>query len=59
MLTIRHADSGDWIGVYIDGRLVYQGHDIEPGHLLDLAGVEHREEHNVPLEASGRFVQDA
>lgn len=38
MLNIVRLD--DWIGIYIDGGLVYEGHDIEETKLLDLAGVD-------------------
>lgn len=31
--------SGHWVGIYKRGRLVYQGHSIEPDRLLDLLGV--------------------
>ena len=35
------ANTSDWMGLYIDGVCVYQGHDIEPGHLLEILGIEH------------------
>lgn len=29
----------DWVGFYVDGKLVYEGHDIEPMRVLDEIGV--------------------
>lgn len=40
-VTLVHDDSGDWMGVYIDGALRYQGHSIEDSKLLELVGVDH------------------
>jgi len=37
MITLVNAE--DWIGVYIDGKLVYEYHDLEPETLLDLIEV--------------------
>jgi hypothetical protein len=39
MLTLVESTSGDWIGVYKGGQLVFQDHMIEPQRLLKLAGV--------------------
>jgi hypothetical protein len=31
--TIVYGEEGDWEGLYIDGKLVYEGHEI-PRHVL-------------------------
>lgn len=35
-------NAGDWMGVYKDGYLAYEGHGIEPNDLLNLCGVPYR-----------------
>ena len=37
--VITIVNGSDWIGIYIDGQLVYENHDIEPERLLDLVNV--------------------
>ena len=37
-ITLAHAD--DWVGIYKDGKLIYEDHDIEPERLLKLFGIE-------------------
>jgi hypothetical protein len=31
----------DWIGLYLDGKLVEEGHSLEPFHVLDALGIKH------------------
>lgn len=38
-LVFVHVD--DWVGLYRDGELLYQGHDIEPERLLELIGIDY------------------
>lgn len=38
-ITLVFNDEGDWMGVYKQGVLVYEGHSIEPTYLLDTIGV--------------------
>ena len=46
-------DEGDWMGVYIDGRLVYENHSIDEDHLLDLLGIEYTRVTDVDCEQYG------
>lgn len=36
------VDMDDWLGIYLDGKLVYEGHSITPGMLLSLLNIPHR-----------------
>jgi hypothetical protein len=40
-ITLVFNDEGDWMGVYLRGKLVYEGHSIGPTHLLDLIGLSY------------------
>jgi hypothetical protein len=35
-------DEGDWIGLYEDGKLLYEGHSIDESKMLDLLGIKYR-----------------
>lgn len=35
-ITILDADSGDWSGLYVDGKLSFEGHSIDERQLLQL-----------------------
>ena len=37
-VVIVRAD--DWMGVYLDGKLTYQGHSISEWHLLNMLGIK-------------------
>ena len=36
LIELAFVSADDWIGLYIDCELVYEGHSIETSHLLDL-----------------------
>lgn len=38
------ADMGDWIGIYVDGRLVDEGHSLGEERTLDAVGIIYTEE---------------
>lgn len=52
MVTIVNDDTGDWLGVYLDGRLVYENHSVTPARLLEAVGLP-VESLQVDLEAHG------
>lgn len=35
------AIGDDWVGLYIGGLLVYEGHDISNSNLMDVLGIPH------------------
>ena len=35
-MQIHYVDGEDWVGLYIDGKLIYEGHDIHVTLLLDI-----------------------
>lgn len=50
-ITLVFNDEGDWMGVYKQGVLVYEGHSIEPTHLLDLIGLSYSTIDELGMEA--------
>jgi hypothetical protein len=53
-IVIVNGDEGDWLGVYLDGVLVYQGHSIEPSRLLEIIGISHTNS-TVPMNGGGHL----
>jgi hypothetical protein len=43
----------NWIGLYIDGQIVFQGHSLPPSTLLDLLGIPYK-----VLDANEKFYFD-
>lgn len=39
-ITLVHDEYGDWVGVYVDGKLVYENHSIGDTMLLEEIGVD-------------------
>ena len=37
------VNGDDWAGIYIDGKLQYEGHSISPNDILTVLGIEHKE----------------
>lgn len=40
-VQILASDEGDWLGIYFNGKLVYEGHSISPVELLEQIEVDH------------------
>lgn len=53
MITVVHADTGDWVAIYRDGKLVDQGHSFQEEQLLRLLGIEHKAIYNADVGATG------
>jgi hypothetical protein len=49
-MEIVLVSNDDWIEVYKDGDLVYEGHSISPGTLLDCLDIPYTY-HDITLEA--------
>lgn len=39
-ITFVDDHSDEWIGIYIDGKLVGQGHSFQPEQVLQLLGID-------------------
>jgi hypothetical protein len=39
-VDLVYLSTGDWVGVYIDGKLVHNHHDVEPEDLLKWLGID-------------------
>ena len=52
-VRIHFMQTDDWVGLYVNEALVYEGHSLEPVRLLDLLGVDYTEEWVEDLEDSG------
>lgn len=48
-VLVVNSDDGDWVGIYLNGRLAYEGHTISPERLLELLSVQH-ESHEILVE---------
>lgn len=40
-ITVVGSPDGDWEGVYVDGRLKFEGHSITWWQMLDALGIEY------------------
>jgi hypothetical protein len=57
MITIVQAD--DWMAVYKDNTIVYQGHSISPAYLLFVLGIDHEViEAQAYADSFGHFPAD-
>jgi hypothetical protein len=45
------VNGSDWMGIYRNGELIYQGHDIQPHRLLELLGHKYKR-----VEADGDWL---
>jgi hypothetical protein len=50
-ITIIQDNSGDWMGIYIDGKLVRENHSYDATDMLDVLEIEY-EEHWIDMEDS-------
>ncbi len=41
-VMLVECESGDWIGMYVDGKLKEEGHSLRPTDVLDALGVKWR-----------------
>ena len=40
-IDLVYLEEGEWMGVYIDGILVYQNHSVDETQLLDFVGIKY------------------
>ena len=52
-LHLMHSEDYDWIGLYVDGKLIYEDHSIDERLMLELLGHTFTEEER-PLHLVGR-----
>lgn len=51
-LHLVYNDEGDWAGIYLDGSLVYEGHNLTPEQVLDTLGISYGRTHDVVIPFS-------
>lgn len=59
-LTLVDDEGGDWTGLYINGRLVHEGHSISGKQMLEILGIPF-DNFEVPyedMERMGRLPSD-
>jgi hypothetical protein len=56
--AVVHANTGDWVGIYKDGKLVGQGHSFFEHDLLQLLGLPGEVIHDADVEATGWSLPD-
>lgn len=39
-IDIVNSDEGDWTGLYVDGRLMCEGHSLSPREVIEALGFE-------------------
>lgn len=39
--SITFVEYDDWEGLYLDGKLVLEGHSLDTSHVLDALGISH------------------
>lgn len=49
-VTFVMNDEGDWVGLYIDGYLAYEGHSISETKMLELLDINYESFYNVKLD---------
>jgi hypothetical protein len=59
LFTLVSSSSGDWIGLYHDGKLITEGHSLSGREVLGLLGfkVEEKEAQEDWLEERGNLPQ--
>lgn len=57
-ITFVSAEAGDWVGMYIDGKLVDEGHSIPPHRILNAMArcFEFQHEH---IECSDKTFEES
>ena len=50
---LMESEEGDWIGLYLDGKLVYEGHSLSAERLLEALGIPYSEEERDMSEGGG------
>jgi hypothetical protein len=50
-ITIIQDNSGDWMGIYIDGKLEAENHSYDATDMMDILDIEY-EEHWIDMEDS-------
>lgn len=41
-VNLLHSEDHDWVGIYVDGKLVDEGHSFTPEMVLEAIGVKHQ-----------------
>jgi hypothetical protein len=49
-IDLVYADSGDWVGVYVDGVCVRQTHSLQEDELLSALNIDYKVHYDVPVD---------
>ena len=52
-IHLMYSDCGDWVGLYLDGKLVYEGHGVPVDRLLAALGISFTHEERDLSELGG------
>lgn len=58
-IHLMHDEDGNWEGVYVDGQLRYEGHDVTPQQLLKALELSFTEEYRILSDGRCPPVLDA
>ncbi len=56
-ITFVNSEDGDWVGVYLDGKLVQQDHSLDCDDILDILKIEYKS-YWVNMEDGSRLPGD-
>jgi hypothetical protein len=56
-IVFVHGDSGDWEGIYVDGKLLREDHSLDPDDVLSVLGIAY-ETHWIDMEDGSRLPKD-
>lgn len=52
-IQLVYADTGDWVGLYKDGKLINEGHSFQEDDLLHHFGIDYEAIYDVPTYGAG------
>jgi hypothetical protein len=52
-IALVYAGSGDWVGIYVDGELVDEGHELAPESVLNAVGLDNHDQVGIDFNEAG------
>ena len=52
-IALVYAGSGDWVGIYVDGELVDEGHALAPESVLNAVGLDNHYQVGIDFSEAG------
>jgi hypothetical protein len=58
-MKIQFVTAGDWIAMYVDGKLKVEGHSLAYFHILDALGLPYEEPRHIDCDDENEWVDFA